>query len=73
MKGIIIIKKTFAYKNELPSLPIPPLTSTKERLLEWVEPFLHDKQLEETTEVVNDFFKVDGDAEKLQKKLCELD
>ena len=73
MKGLIIIKKTFAYKNELPSLPIPPLTNTKEKLLEWVEPLVNDEQLEETTKVVNDFFKVDGDAERLQKKLCELD
>lgn len=73
MKGLIIINKTFAYQNELLSLPIPPLKSTKERLLEWVEPFVNNKQLEETTEVVNDFFKLDGDAERLQKKLCELD
>ncbi|PIC98205.1 choline/carnitine O-acyltransferase [Sporosarcina sp. P29] len=73
MKGLIIIKKTFAYKNKLPSLPIPPLTNTKEKLLEWVEPLVNDEQLEETTKVVNHFFKVDGDAEKLQKKLCELD
>lgn len=73
MKGLIIIKKTFAYENELPSLPIPPLTSTREKLLEWVEPLLNDEQLKETTKVVNHFFKVDGDAERLQKKLCELD
>ncbi|WP_158231904.1 MULTISPECIES: choline/carnitine O-acyltransferase [unclassified Sporosarcina] len=73
MKGRIIIKKTFAYTNELPSLPIPPLTNTKEKLLEWVEPLVNDQQLEETTKAVNHFFKVDGDAERLQKKLYELD
>ncbi|ARK24102.1 hypothetical protein SporoP37_05000 [Sporosarcina sp. P37] len=47
-------------------------TSTKEKLLEWVEPLLNDEQLEETTKVVNQFFKAGGDAERLQKKLCEL-
>ncbi|WP_158233964.1 choline/carnitine O-acyltransferase [Sporosarcina sp. P34] len=73
MKGLIIIKKTFAYENKLPSLPIPPLTSTREKLLEWVEPLVNDEQLKETTKVVNHFFKVGGDAEKLQKKLYELD
>ena len=73
MKGLIIIKKTFAYENELPSLPIPSLASTREKLLEWVEPLLNDGQLEETTKAVNHFFKVDGDAERLQQKLYELD
>ena len=68
-----MIDNTFAYKNELPSLPIPPVASTKEKLLEWVEPFLHGQQLEDTTKAVNQFFKVDGDAEKLQKRLYEWD
>lgn len=73
MKGLIIIKKTFAYENELPVLPVPPLTSTKEKLLEWVEPLLTDTQFQETTEVVNQFFKEDGEAEMLQEKLHEWD
>ena len=68
-----MIENTFAYKNELPSLPIPPLTNTREKLLEWVEPLLTERQLEETTKGINEFFKADGDAEKLQKKLCERD
>lgn len=72
-KGLIIIKKTFAYENELPSLPVPHLTSTKAKLLEWVEPLLSDIQFKETTEVVNHFFEEDGEAEILQEKLHEWD
>ncbi|MCZ2256904.1 choline/carnitine O-acyltransferase [Sporosarcina sp. G11-34] len=73
MKGLIIIKKTFAYENELPELPVPPLMSTKAKLLEWVEPLLSDTQFQETTEVVNRFFEEDGEAEMLQEKLHEWD
>lgn len=72
-KGVIIIKKTFSYENELPSLPIPPLASTNAKLLEWVEPLLTDTQFQQTTEAVNRFFKEDGEAEMLQEKLYELD
>ena len=57
----------------MPSLPVPPLTSTKAKLLEWVEPLLNDEQFQETTEVVNRFFEVDGQAEMLQEKLHEWD
>jgi carnitine O-acetyltransferase len=72
-KGLIIIKKTFAYERELPSLPIPPLTSTQTKLLEWVEPLLSETQFQNTTEVVNRFFQKDGEAEILQEKLHEWD
>ena len=73
MKGLIIIKKTFAYGNELPSLPIPSLTSTNSKLLEWVEPLLNETLFQNTTEVVNRFFRKDGEAEMLQEKLHEWD
>ena len=57
----------------MPSLPVPHLTSTKAKLLEWVEPLLSDTQFKETTEVVNRFFEEDGEAEMLQEKLHEWD
>ncbi|MCZ2258213.1 choline/carnitine O-acyltransferase [Sporosarcina sp. G11-34] len=70
-KGRIIIKNTFAYENVLPSLPIPPLTSTESKLLEWVEPLLSVEQFQETSEVAHRFFGENGEAQKLQKKLHE--
>lgn len=57
----------------MPSLPIPPLASTNAKLLEWVEPLLTNTQFQQTTEVVNQFFKEDGEAEMLQEKLYEWD
>ncbi|WP_172370126.1 choline/carnitine O-acyltransferase [Sporosarcina jiandibaonis] len=57
----------------MPSLPIPPLTSTNSKLLEWVEPLLSETQFQNTTVVVNRFFQKDGEAEMLQEKLHEWD
>lgn len=57
----------------MPSLPIPPLSSTNHKLLEWVEPLLNETQFQKTTEVVNQFFKEDGEAERLQEKLRQWD
>lgn len=57
----------------MPSLPIPRLNSTNAKLLEWVEPLLTNTQFQQTTEVVNQFFKKDGEAEMLQEKLYEWD
>ncbi len=69
--GIIIIKKTFSYKNELPSLPLPSLKSTEFKLLEWIEPLVSQAEFQETTKIVSQFFEENGEAEKLQEKLYE--
>ncbi len=71
-KGVIIIK-TFAYTNQLPALPIPPLSSTESKLLEWVKPLVADTQYQTTTEAVKKFFETGGEAEQLQRKLHEWD
>ncbi|MER2089644.1 MAG: choline/carnitine O-acyltransferase [Sporosarcina sp.] len=67
------IKKTFAYQNELPSLPIPQLNGTKSKLLEWIEPLVSEEQFQKTTKVIKRFFESNGEAHKLQEKLYEWD
>lgn len=71
-KGVIIIKKTFDNQDKLQTFPIPPLTSTQPKLLEWIEPLVDDHQFKQTTKTVNHFFQKNGDAEKLQEKLYKL-
>src|SRR5690625_5730307 len=43
------INKTFIYQNKLPSLPIPPLSSTQAKLYEWIKPLVSKEQFEQTT------------------------
>lgn len=50
-------------------MPVPALSSTKSKLLEWIEPLVSSEQYEKTKYIVEDFFQKDGEAEKLQKKL----
>lgn len=49
------------------------MASTSAKLLEWVEPLLSETELKQTTKVINQFFKEDGEAQKLQEKLFEWD
>ncbi|MBS4206246.1 choline/carnitine O-acyltransferase [Lederbergia citrea] len=67
------INRTFSFQNELPSLPIPPLSSTKSKLLEWIEPIVSLEQFNKTSDVIERFFEIGGEAEKLQTKLQEWD
>lgn len=53
----------------LPELPIPSLSSTQPKLIEWIRPLVDGKQFEQTLSVIDSFFTENGDAEKLQKKL----
>ncbi|AOV08175.1 hypothetical protein BI350_11950 [Sporosarcina ureilytica] len=72
LKGVIIIKKIFDHQHKLQSFPVPPLTSTHPKLLEWIEPLVDKQQFITTTKAVNHFFDEHGDAVKLQKKLIKL-
>ena len=72
-KEIITIKKTFSYHNELPSLPIPQLSGTESKLLDWIEPLVSEEQFQKTTKVIKRFFEDNGEAQKLQEKLYEWD
>jgi carnitine O-acetyltransferase len=73
VKGVIHIENTFTYQKQLPSLPIPALEDTRFKLLEWIEPHVSDAQLIETERAIEEFFQENGEAEKLQQKLCEWD
>nr|WP_275670740.1 choline/carnitine O-acyltransferase [Neobacillus notoginsengisoli] len=51
---------------------MPSLNSTKLKLLEWIKPLVSVEQFQKTTEVIDRFFEIEGDGEKLQKKLQEF-
>lgn len=65
------INRNLMSQNNLPRLPVPPLSSTKPKLTEWILPLVDNKQFKKTRAVIDDFFKEDGVAEKLQEKLVE--
>ncbi|AHM56072.1 putative acetyltransferase [Peptoclostridium acidaminophilum DSM 3953] len=65
--------KTYAYQDKLPSLPVPELSGTKTKLLEWIEPIVGKEQFEETRRIAEEFFAEGGDGQKLQEKLREWD
>lgn len=63
------------YINEekLPSLPIPKLSGTKEKLLQWLAPILTEAQFATSKEKIDTFFAANGDGEILQTKLQAWD
>lgn len=63
------------YINEakLPSLPIPELNDTKEKLLEWLSPILTEEVFATSKEKIDEFFAANGAGEKLQRKLQAWD
>lgn len=63
--------KTIMSQKLLPELPVPSLSSTKSKLIEWIMPLVDEKQFEKTLDVINSFFEENGEAEKLQEKLHE--
>lgn len=67
------INNSFTSQGKLPLLPIPPLSSTKSKLIEWIKPLVDNKQLQKSKAVIEYFFAENGDAEKLQEKLYEWD
>ncbi|KAI9831085.1 MAG: hypothetical protein M1826_003983 [Phylliscum demangeonii] len=58
---------TFAYQDQLPTLPIPSLESTAKRYLEALEALQTEEEHDETTAAVEEFLRTDGP--KLQAKL----
>lgn len=71
-KGVLTIKKTFDNQHKLQKFPIPPLSSTHAKLLEWIKPLVNEQEYALTVKVANEFFKEHGDAEKLQQQLIKL-
>lgn len=67
------MRKTFSMQDSLPKLPVPSLTSTYNKLLEWVEPLVTKEQFQQTKNMSEHFFEESGEAEKLQEKLLDWD
>lgn len=65
----MIIKSTFHYESKLQPLPIPKLKSTKQKLIDWIEPLVTKDELQQSIKVIEQFFQRKGSAEKLQAKL----
>jgi len=61
---------TFEKQNELPSLPVPDLTETCTKFIEWVKPLLEADEMEETGNAVETFLEA-GDGAKLQKAIFD--
>lgn len=65
--------QTFAYEDDLPRLPVPPLPSTCDRFLEWVEPLLTDDELTQTRYAMQEFRSDAGIGKQLQELLVRHD
>jgi len=63
--------ETFKYQDELPSLPVPSIESTKARYLKSIKPFIKStKQYQNHEALVQDFFSTQGKI--LQERLESL-
>ena len=66
--------KTFEFQKDLKRLPIPSLEHTAKLYLESCKPvFESEKEQQEYTQIVKDFVKPGGMAEKLQSRLIAYD
>jgi len=63
----------YVNEDKLPSLPIPELSGTKKKLLEWLAPILTEEQFASSKEKIDTFFAANGDGETLQTKLKAWD
>eukprot|EP01116_Phalansterium_solitarium_P025693 TRINITY_DN9949_c0_g1_i2.p1 TRINITY_DN9949_c0_g1~~TRINITY_DN9949_c0_g1_i2.p1 ORF type:complete len:626 (+),score=142.42 TRINITY_DN9949_c0_g1_i2:105-1982(+) len=64
-------RKTFAHQSQekLGPLPVPNLGDTCDKYLRSLGPLLTQEELQQTTNIVNDFRKPGGDGEHLQRLL----
>lgn len=60
---------TFSKQDSLSHLPVPNISDTCQRFLEWVEPLLTAEELETSKQNIREFLRNGGDGEKLQEKL----
>lgn len=67
------MSKMYINEDKLPSLPIPELSGTKEKLLQWLTPILTEAQFATSQEKIDAFFAANGDGEILQTKLKAWD
>jgi carnitine O-acetyltransferase len=62
--------KTFANEDRLPRVPLPELTETTGRFLEWCSPLLTAAQRDETERAVEQFLAPDSTAHALHAELA---
>ncbi|MDG3084923.1 choline/carnitine O-acyltransferase [Vibrio hannami] len=65
------MENTFSHQSKLPEMPVPELTITFKKLIEWAEPLLTESELNEAKIEVDKFLEPGGEGEKLQKNLIE--
>lgn len=64
---------TFANQSDLPRVPLPSLSETAERFLEWCAPLLTDEEFAATKMSVDEFVRPGGPGEALQADLQRYD
>jgi carnitine O-acetyltransferase len=64
--------KTFAHEDRLPRVPLPELTETTRRFLDWCAPLLTPDQRAETERAVEQFLAPDSSAHTLHAALAEF-
>ncbi|MGH3876235.1 MAG: choline/carnitine O-acyltransferase [Actinophytocola sp.] len=64
---------TFANEDQLPRVPVPTLTQTCQRFLEWSAPLLTDEQRATTERAVAEFLAPESPAHELQAALESYD
>ncbi len=62
---------TFSCQEALPTMPVPDLQDTCNRLLEWVDPLLTEEERTSAKIVVEQFLLSGGEGERLQNELCD--
>lgn len=60
---------TFSCQEALPTMPVPDLQDTCNRLLEWAEPLLTEEERTSSKSVVEQFLRSGGEGERLQNEL----
>lgn len=66
-------ERTFGNEEHLPRVPVPTLTDTCRRFLEWSAPLLTGEQRAETERAVAEFLTPDSPAHRLQAELERYD
>ena len=70
---MITSSHTFANEDQLPRVPVPTLTQTCQRFLEWSAPLLTDEQRATTEQAVAEFLAPESPAHELQAALESFD
>jgi hypothetical protein len=58
-------------KQDLPSLPVPPLQQSLEKYLKVLKPIISDAEFTKSSKIVEEFGKTNGEGEALHRILSE--